>query len=149
MIRCILPFIFSGIFCWGAYAHPVKRVIECRDPRGVSFDASTPERSWEAESGSVFEIVFIDKQGSYDVVVRDKIGESIIPASSSGYAVFVDDEEHLTIVISTAPLKTLEIFQLSYTQIGSWQLVYSIFKNGAPPREITSAKSYAFKCRNI
>ena len=149
MIKCILPILFSLTFCWGAYAHPVKRVIECRDPRGVSFDASTPERSWEAESGSVFEIVFIDKQGAYDVVMRDKIGESTIQAFSNGYAVFVDDEEHLTIVISTAPLKTIEIFQLSYSQIGSWQLVYSIFKNGAPPREITAAKSYAFKCKNI
>ena len=125
----------------------VERVIECHEPKGMSFDLKTPNNGWIEETSIVKGVSFIKEHDDhYDILIRYNDKTDIIKPSLGGYSLSHEDDDSFSIIINTKPLGILETFHVHLQNNGTGTLVWSTMKNNTPPTKTTSTSTYTLKC---
>lgn len=125
----------------------VERVIDCLDPKGMSFDLKTPNNGWREELTTVVGISFIkEHEDHYDIIIKYKDKTDIIRPTLNGYNLSHEDESSFSIVVNTRPLGILETFHVYLENDRKGILIWSTMKANTPPLKTTRSSTYTLKC---
>lgn len=125
----------------------VERVIQCVEPKGMSFDLRAPNNGWNEQYSGVTGVSFIKEHDDhYDIIIRYKDKNEIIKPSSGGYSLSHEDDDSFIIIINTKPLGILETFHVHLQRDGTGALVWITMKNNTPPTKTTNMSTFTLKC---